>query len=145
VEVRHAKVIDPADVRRRGLNIRMEIHPGSALRDDAHLDAGLAERRGGNVARRHVLRRRTRAADERPSCHGALPFPTSLHSAVAVVCPAFVAGCAGPECTRRTQCLPLRDRSFAPAVRGTPPRASGSLKPNLVAITTWSRTAASAS
>src|SRR5260370_32504470 len=42
VEAGHANVIDYADMRRRRLNVRMEVHPGSALCDDTHLDAVFA-------------------------------------------------------------------------------------------------------
>jgi hypothetical protein len=83
VEVVHAELIDLADVRCRRLNVRKQVHAGSALRDDAHLDAGLAERRRGNVPRLHSRGRRVGAADghaghcaahERSSLHGLSPF-----------------------------------------------------------------------
>ena len=55
VEVVNAKVIHFADVRCRCRNMRMQIHPSTALRDDAHLNAGLAEGCGGDVARLHFF------------------------------------------------------------------------------------------
>jgi len=41
-------------------------------------NAGLAERRGGSVARLHLLRRRICDTRERPSLPEALPFPEVL-------------------------------------------------------------------
>lgn len=63
IEIGDAEVIYPANVRRRGLNVGMEIHSGSALRDDAYFCARLAEDRGGNIARLRFLRCRKRARD----------------------------------------------------------------------------------
>src|ERR1700722_2021188 len=52
-KIGNAKVIHPADVRRCCPNVRVEVHPGSTLCNDADLYAGLAEGCGWNVTGLH--------------------------------------------------------------------------------------------